>query len=106
MKHGLQQQLFAQVVGMLIERGLILKKSTVVDSTIISTPSSAKNEEKTGDPDAYQTKKGNNWYLGYKADIGVNRDSGIIHTVKVTETKVTDLNMTSELIHREEETLN
>lgn len=59
MKHGLQQQLFAQVVTMLTERGLILKKGTIVDSTIIAAPSSTKNVEKKRNPDAHQTKKGN-----------------------------------------------
>ena len=37
-----------------MERGLILKKGTVVDSTIISAPSSTKNKEKMWDPDAHQ----------------------------------------------------
>ena len=59
MKHGLQQQLFTQVVSMLTERGLILKKGTIVDSTIIAAPSSTKNEEKQRNPDAHQVKKGN-----------------------------------------------
>lgn len=42
----LQKKLFAQVVAVLMERGLILKKGTIVDSTIISAPSSTKNKEK------------------------------------------------------------
>ena len=106
MKHGMQQQLFAQVVSMLMERGLILKKGTIVDSTIIAAPSSTKNEEKQRDPDAHQVKKGNTWHFGYKAHIGVDRDSGIVHTVKATAANVHDLSMTSELMHGEEETLN
>ena len=106
MKNDLQQQLFAQVVSMLMERGLILKKGTIVDSTIISAPSSTKNEEKKRDPDAHQTKKGNTWHFGYKAHIGVDRDSGIVHTVKATAANVSDVTMTSELMHGEEETLN
>jgi len=106
MKHGLQQELFAQVVEMLMERGLILKKGTIVDSTIISAPSSMKNEEKKRDPDAHQVKKDNAWYFRYKAHIGVDRDSGIVHTVKATGANVSDVTMTSELMHGEEETLN
>ena len=106
MKNGLQQQLFTQVVSMLTERGLILKKGTIVDSTIIAAPSSTKNEEKQRDPDAHQVKKGNTWYFGYKAHIGVDRDSGIVHTVKATAANVHDVSMTSELMHGEEETLN
>ena len=106
MKYGLQQQLFTQVVSMLTERGLILKKGTIVDSTIIAAPSSTKNEEKQRDPDAHQVKKGNTWHFGYKAHIGVDRDSGIVHTVKATAANVHDIAMTSELMHGEEETLN
>ena len=105
-QHGLQRQLFAQVVTMLTERGLILKKGTIVDSTIISAPSSTKNREKKRDPDAHQTKKGNTWHFGYKAHIGADRDSGIVHTVKATAANTHDVTMTSELLHGEEETVN
>ena len=56
-KNGLQEKLFAQVVTALTEKGLILKKGTIVDSTIISAPSSTKNKEKKRDPDAHQVKK-------------------------------------------------
>ena len=66
-KNGLQEKLFAQVVAALMERGMILKKGTIVDSTIISAPSSTKNKEKKRDPDAHQVKKGNTWHFGYKA---------------------------------------
>lgn len=105
-RNGLQEQLFTQVAVMLMERGLILKKGTIVDSTIISAPSSTKNKEKKRDPDAHQTKKGNTWHFGYKAHIGVDRESGLVHTVKATSANVHDVSMTSELLHGEEETVN
>ena len=105
-QHDLQEQLFAQVVAMLVERGLILKKGTIVDSTIVSAPSSTKNKDKKRDPDAHQTKKGNTWHFGYKAHIGVDRDSGLVHTVKATSANVHDVSMTSELLHGDEETVN
>ena len=105
-RNGLQEKLFTQVVAMLMERGLILKKGTIVDSTIISAPSSTKNKEKKRDPDACQTKKGNTWHFGYKAHIGVDRDSGIVHTVKATAANVHDVTVTAELLHGEEETVN
>ena len=57
-RSGLLEKLFAQVVAALMERGLILKKGTIVDSTIISAPSSTKNKEKKRDPDAHQVKRG------------------------------------------------
>ena len=98
----LQEKLFAQVVEAFKVRGLILKKGTIVDSTIISAPSSTKNREKKRDPEARSTKKGNQWYFGYKAHIGVDKDSGLVHTVKATAANVHDVTMTSELLHGEE----
>ena len=74
-RNGLQEKLFAQVVAALMECGLILKKGTIVDSTILSAPSSTKNKEKKRDPDAHQVKKGNTWHFGYKAHIGVDEDA-------------------------------
>lgn len=104
-RNGLQEKLFAQVVAALMERGLILKKGTIVDSTIISAPSSTKNKEKNRDPDAHQVKKGNTWHHGYKAHIGVDKDSGLVHTVKVTSANVHGVSETPELLTGEEEVL-
>lgn len=101
-KHGLQQQFFAQVLTMLMKKGLILKKGTIVDSTIIAAPSSTKNQKKERDPDARQTKKGNTWYFGYKAHIGVDKDSGLVHTVEVTGANVHDVTMAPKLLTGEE----
>lgn len=101
-KSGLQEKLFAQVVEMLEAKGLILKKGTIVDSTIISAPSSTKNAEKKRDPDAHSVKKGNQWFFGYRAHIGADKDSGLVHTVKVTGANVNDVTMTSELLTGEE----
>ena len=101
-KNNLQEKLFAQVVEMLKAKGLILKKGTIVDSTIISAPSSTKNKEKKRDPEAHSTKKGNQWYFGFKAHIGVDKDSGLVHTIKATGANVHDVTMTSELLHGEE----
>jgi IS5 family transposase len=100
--NGLQEQLFAQVVKLLREQGLLLKKGTIVDSTIIAAPSSTKNEEKQRDPDAHQVKKGNEWYFGYKAHIGADKDSGLVHTLEVTAANVHDITMTSKLLTGEE----
>ena len=87
-----------------MERGLILKEETIVDSTIISAPSSTKNKENKRDPDAQQAKKGNTWYFGYEEHIGVDRDSGPVHTVRTTAANIHDMTMTGELLHGEEET--
>lgn len=101
-RNGLQEKLFNQVVEMLEERGLILKKGTIVDSTIISAPSSTKNAEKKRDPEAHSTKKGKNYYFGYKAHIGVDKDTGLVHTLKATAANVHDVTMMAELLTGEE----
>lgn len=105
-KYGLQQTIFETVVDLLLQRGLILKKGTIVDSTFIEAPSSTKNKEKKRDPEAHSAKKGNTWHFGYKMHIGVDRDSGLVHHVKTTPANEHDVTATSELMHGEEETLN
>ena len=102
MQNGLQEKLFTQVVILLMERGQILKKGTIVDSTIIAAPSSTKNKDKQRDPDAHQVKKGSAWHFGYKAHIGVDKDSGLVHTIEVTSANVHDVTMTSQLLTGEE----
>lgn len=104
-RNGIQEKLFAQVTGLLQERGLLLKKGTIVDSTLISAPTSTKNREKKRDTEAHSTKKGNTWYFGYKAHVGVDRDTGLVHTLKVTAANVHDVTMMAELVTGEEDTV-
>ena len=104
-KHGVQKELFAQVVSLLEAKGLILKKGTIVDSTIIAAPSSTKNREKKRDPEAHQTKKGNTWHFGYKAHIGVDKTSGLVHHVETTAANVSDVTVVPKLLYGEEETV-
>ena len=101
-ENGLQEKLFAQVVELLQQKGLLLKKGTIVDSTLITSPSSTKNQERKRDPEAHQVKKGNAWYFGYKAHIGVDKDSGLVHTVKATAANVHDVTMVPQLLTGEE----
>ena len=103
MRNGIQRELFAQVVELLMQRGLILKRGTIVDSTFIEAPSSTKNEKKERDPEAHSAKKGNVWHFGYKAHIGVDKESGLVHTVKVTAGNEHDVTVTSELLTGDEE---
>lgn len=72
------------VSNLLNMQGLILKEGAVVDATIISAPSSTKNEDKERDPEMHQTKKGNEWHFGMKAHIDVDAHSGEVHTLKTT----------------------
>jgi len=104
-RNGLQEKLFAQVVELLQQKGLLLKKGTIVDSTIIAAPPSTKNREKQRDPDAHQVKKGNAWHFGYKAHIGVDKDSGLVHSLKVTAANVHDVAVTSALLTGDEESV-
>ena len=101
-EHGLQEKLFGQVVQLLFERGLILKKGTIVDSTLIAAPPSTKNREKQRDPDAHQTKKGNEWHFGYKAHVGVDKKTGLVHHVEVTAANVHDVAVVPKLLTGEE----
>lgn len=89
----------------LTEKGLILKKGTIVDSTIIEAPSSTKNKKKERDPDAHQMKKGNTWHFGYKAHIEVDQDSGLVHSIEVTGANTHDVTMVPKLLTGEENTV-
>ena len=53
----IQEKLFDEVLKILTDKGLILKRGTIVDSTLIAAPSSTKNAEKKRDPEARFVKK-------------------------------------------------
>jgi IS5 family transposase len=73
-----------------------------VDATLIAAPSSTKNSTKSRDPEMHQTKKGNQWYFGMKAHIGVDADSGLVHTVRGTSANVSDVVEANSLLHGQE----
>jgi transposase, IS5 family len=102
-KHGLSEALFAEVNAFLSEQGLLLRSGTIVDATIIAAPTSTKNSTGTRDPEMHQAKKGNQWHHGMKAHIGVDSESGLIHTVTLTSANVADVTETAKLLHGEEE---
>jgi transposase, IS5 family len=79
-KHKLAEQILQTVNDLLTEKGLLLKAGTAVDATIIAAPSSTKNKDKTRDAEMHSTCKGNQWHFGMKAHIGVDADSGLVHT--------------------------
>ena len=80
-----------------------MKQGTIIDATLISAPSSTKNKTGERDPEMHQTKKGNQWYYGMKVHIGVDKDSGLIHSVETTSAKVHDITRAAQLLHGEEE---
>lgn len=102
-QNQLGEAFFTNVVESLQKCNLMLKKGTIVDSTLIAAPSSTKNKEKQRDPEAHSVKKGNQWYFGYKEHIGVDADSGLVHTVETTSANVHDSNMVVELLQGTEE---
>jgi IS5 family transposase len=101
-EHNLSIQLLATINATLIAKGLMLKTGTVVDSTLSAAPSSTKNSTGERDPEMHQTKKGNQWHLGMKAHIGVDADSGLVHTVIGTAANVNDVTQGHGLLHGEE----
>jgi IS5 family transposase len=101
-KHKLAEQILGVVGDMLISKGLLLKAGTVVDATLIAAPSSTKNSSGERDPEMHQTKKGNQWYFGMKAHIGVDAESGLVHTVRGTAANVNDVVEGNSLLHGDE----
>ena len=101
-KHQLTEKLFAEVNGHLADQGITLCSGTLVDATIIDAPSSTKNEAKTRDPEMSSTKKGNEWYFGMKAHVGVDAQSGIVHSLDTTTAKTHDSQVWDELLHGDE----
>lgn len=99
---GLAAQLLEAVNGHLRGKGLLLRQGTIVDATIIDAPSSTKNSSGTRDREMHQTRKGNQWYFGMKAHIGVDRDSGLVHTVVSTAANVAEVTQTVNLLHGRE----
>lgn len=98
-RHALSEAIFAEVNAYLAENGMTLRSGTLVDATIIDAPSSTKNKAGKRDPDMSSTKKGNDWYFGMKAHIGVDADSGIVHSLDTTTAKVHDSRIWDDLLH-------
>lgn len=100
--NNLSLQILTTVNATLTAKGLMLKSGTVVDATLIAAPSSTKNSSGERDPEMHQTKKGNQWHFGMKAHIGVDADSGLVHSVVGTAANVNDVTQASVLVHGEE----
>jgi IS5 family transposase len=90
-EHELCGQMLDTVNLYLESKGIGIATGTIVDATIIHAPSSTKNEKKERDPEMHQPKKGNQWYFGMKAHIGVDSKEGIVHSVCSTAASVSTL---------------
>ena len=101
-RHELGRAIFEGVRRHLAAQGMKVSTGTIVDATIINAPSSTKNKDKARDPEMHQTKKGNQWYFGMKAHVGVDSKTKIIHTVVATPANVADSTVLPALLHGEE----
>jgi transposase, IS5 family len=100
--HKLAAQILVAINDILRDKGLMLRSGTVVDATLIAAPSSTKNASGERDPEMKQSKKGQQWYFGMKAHIGVDAESGLVHTVRGTAGSVGDVVEANTLLHGEE----
>jgi len=101
-KHDLATDMLRVVNDILQAKGLLMKKGTVVDATLIAAPSSTKNADGERDPEMKQTRKGNQWYFGMKAHIGVDAESGLVHSVIGTAANINDVTQAGGLLHGQE----
>jgi IS5 family transposase len=101
-KHDLCGMMLDAVNIHLEAKGIKIATGTIVDATIIHAPSSTKNASGERDPEMHQTKKGNQWYFGLKAHIGVDAKQGTVHSVVTTAANVADSTVLPELLHGEE----
>ena len=99
----LAEDILKLVNAHLARKGLLLKRGSIVDATIIAAPSSTKNADGQRDPEMHQTKKGNQWHFGMKAHIAVDADSGLVHTVATTAANEADVEQVADLLHGKEE---
>ena len=98
-RHGLGEVLLGEVNEHLASRGLRLREGSIVDASLIEAPSSTKDKACERDPEMRQTKKGNQWYFGMKAHIGVDARSGVVHGLCTTAANVSDVTAAHRLLH-------
>ena len=97
--HELGERVFERVHDYLEAHSIKIGTGTIVDATIINAPPSTKNKDRSRDPEMHQTKKGNQWYFGMKAHIGVDSRTKIIHAVVATAANVHDSVCLPDLLH-------
>ena len=100
--HDLTKAIFEAVSAHLEDRGALLRGGTIMDATLIAASPSTKNKDGKRDPEMSQSKKGNQWYFGMKAHIGVDARSGLVHTAGVTTGKVHDAKVMDNLIREDD----
>jgi IS5 family transposase len=101
-RHRLTEAIFAEVNAHLADKSITLRSGTLVDATIIDAPSSTKNKAKARDPEMSSTKKGNDWFFGMKAHIGVDAESGVTHSLDTSTARLHDSQVWDALLHGNE----
>jgi IS5 family transposase len=93
-KLGLSEKLLAEVNRQLDARGLIVKRGTLVDATIIAAavkpPSFEEGVVSERDPDASFTVKNGETSFGYKAHLAVDEESGLVRQAEMTSADLHD----------------
>ncbi|MFM7145175.1 MAG: IS5 family transposase [Actinomycetales bacterium] len=102
-QHDLGERLLASQAEIFAEQGWIMRGGSIVDATIIAAPPSTKNASGARDPQMHQTKKGNQWTFGMKAQIGVDASTGYVHSVTATAANVHDLDQVTHLVRDDDE---
>ena len=98
-RHELGKGLLEEINAHLESQGLRLREGTIVDASIVEAPSSTKNRAGERDPEMHQTKKGNQWHFGMKAHIGVDSETGIVHSLSTTAANAHDVTEAHNLLH-------
>ena len=108
--HKLQNKIFKELDRQLQKCGLIVKKGTLVDATVIESAAKTPSQGKDGkggkseiDKDAKWTKKAGKYHFGYKAHLGVDQGSELIRRVEVTPANIHDGHMLESAICGDEE---
>ena len=79
-----------------------MTQGTLVDATLSAAPSLTKNKSNALDPEMQQTKKRPQRHFGMKAHIGMDKDSGLVHTLTTTPANASDISQTASLLHWQE----
>lgn len=102
-EEGLAEKLFGEFEKQLDHRGLLLKRGTMIDASLVETPhrpASADGEREAVDPDAALTaRKGRQGtHYGYKMHAGVDQRSRLIRSLRLTPANVNDTVPADELV--------
>ena len=106
-RHGWAEKLLAEVNRQLDARGLILRRGTLIDATILEAavrpPAGDAGEVSGHDPQAGWTKKNGRSRFGYKAHAAVDEGSGLVREVVMTPADVHDSVMGDGLVQGDED---